>query len=150
MDASVRINRLAAAGLWPAVLSSACYARAARNEDLTPLMVLPQERSTPVEAGRVRGEELRLAGVVSLRDALNQVRPEFLRGNVIPGTHGDLAPPSIYMNGRYAGTLDALQLVQVVEVSEVRYFRPTTARTMYGAGCACGGGIIDVTTRRAP
>ena len=149
MDIPVQINRLVAVALWSIALNSACYSRGLQTEDVTPVM-MTQERATPLEAGRVRAQELGLAGVVSLQDALNRVRPEFLRRNVIPGTHGDLAPPSIYMNGRYVGALDVLDLVQVIEVAEVRYVRPTTALVVYGAACACSGGVIDVTTRRLP
>jgi len=145
----VRINRLVAVALWSTTLNSACYARRVQTEDNAPLIVT-EARATPLEAGRVRAEELRVAGVVSLQDALNKVRPQFLRRNVVPGTHGDLALPSIYMNGRYAGALDVLDLVQVIEVAEVRFVRPATARMVYGAACTCNGGVIDVTTHRLP
>jgi len=149
MDTSLGINRLIAVALWSTALNSACYARRVQTEDIAPLIVA-EARATPFEAGRVRAEELGAAGVVSLQTALNRVRPEFLRRNVIPGTQGDLALPSIYMNGRYVGALDVLDLVQVIEVAEVRYFRPATAQMIYGAACACNGGVIDVTTRRLP
>ena len=149
MDTFLGINRLIAVALWSTALNSACYARRVQTEDIAPLIVA-EARATPFEAGRVRAEELGAAGVVSLQTALNRVRPEFLRRNVIPGTQGDLALPSIYMNGRYVGPLDVLDLVQVIEVAEVRYFRPATAQMIYGAACACNGGVIDVTTRRLP
>ena len=149
MGTSLGINRLIAVALWSTALNSACYARRVQTEDIAPLIVA-EARATPFEAGRVRADEMGAAGVVSLQTALNRVRPEFLRRNVIPGTQGDLALPSIYMNGRYAGALDVLDLVQVIEVAEVRYFRPATAQMIYGAACACNGGVIDVTTRRLP
>src|SRR4029078_13124548 len=100
MGTSLGINRLIAVALWSPALTSACYARRVQTEDIAPLIVA-EARATPFEAGRVRAEELGAAGVVSLQTALNRVRPEFLRRNVIPGTQGDLALPSIYMNGRY-------------------------------------------------
>jgi hypothetical protein len=117
------------------------------RQDLIPLT---STRAPSAEPGRVRADELRSTGVFSLRDALTRVRPQFLRANIVPGTPNVMATPSIYVNGRYTGALDVLQLVQVAEVSEVRYLRPTIARLTYGAGCACGGGVIDVTTHSAP
>jgi hypothetical protein len=130
--------------------SGACSTTAAYTAGSTDLIPLTSTRAPSAEPGRVRADELRSTGVISLRDALTRVRPEFLRGNVVPGTPGAMASPSIYVNGRYIGALDVLQLVQVAEVSEVHYFRPTIARLTYGAGCACGGGVIDVTTHSAP
>ena len=107
-------------------------------------------RSSAVDAGRVRGEELGRAGVPSLYEALERLRPEFLRGPGAPNAHGEMSLPSVRLNGVRAGAPDVLKLVQVGEVLDVRYRRPATALTMYGATCDCVGGVIEVTTRRAP
>lgn len=107
-------------------------------------------RSSLIEAGRVRADELGRVGVTSLYEALERVRPEFLRGPGIPNPRGEIAGPSVRLNGNRVGAPDILKLVQVAEVMDVRYRRPATALTMYGSTCDCIGGVIEVTTRRAP
>jgi len=106
------------------------------------------ERVASREPGRVSAEELNATGGTNLRDALRRARPEYLRET--PVSNGDVAPPAVYIDGRHAGEPSLLQVVQVAEIAEVRFLRPTAARGLYGWGCPCAGGVIAVTTRRAP
>ena len=107
-------------------------------------------RSSFFDAGRIRGDELNRAGVISLYEALERVRPDILRGPGSPNAHGEMSRPSVRLNGVRAGAPDVLKLVQVAEVMDVRYRRPAAALTMYGSTCDCVGGVIEVTTRRSP
>jgi hypothetical protein len=95
-------------------------------------------------------DELARTGVTTLYDALQRVRPDFLRGSGLTNARGETSLPSVRLNGVRAGALDILKLIQVAEVVDVRYRRPVTALTMYGSTCDCIGGVIEVTTRRAP
>ena len=104
--------------------------------------------SVAPEAGRVRAEELIRTGGTTLYEALVRARPDYLRGAVRPNVRGETGSPSVRLNGMRVGTPDVLRLVQVAEVIDVRYWRPVTALTMYGATCDCLGGVIEVTTRR--
>jgi len=145
-----RIPRLA---LSLAILAATACASSNLHEGRSSLPVraiADSSRSSFVDAGRVRGDELNRAGVISLYEALERVRPEMLRGPGSPNAHGEMSRPSVRLNGVRAGAPDVLKLVQVAEVMDVRYRRPATALTMYGSTCDCVGGIIEVTTRRAP
>ena len=112
--------------------------------------VSDSSHSSIVDAGRVRGDELARAGAVSVYEALERVRPDFLRGPGSPNAHGEVSLPSVRLNGVRVGAPDVLRLVQTAEVLDVRYRRPATALTMFGATCDCVGGVIEVTTRRLP
>ena len=145
-----RIPRLA---LSLAILAATACASSNLHEGRSSLPVraiADSSRSSFVDAGRVRGDELNRAGVISLYEALERVRPEMLRGPGSRNAHGEMSRPSVRLNGVRAGAPDVLKLVQVAEVMDVRYRRPATALTMYGSTCDCVGGIIEVTTRRAP
>ena len=95
-------------------------------------------------------DELTRTGVTTLYEALERVRPDFLRGSGPTSARGETSLPSVRLNGVRAGATDILKLIQVAEVVDVRYRRPVTALTMYGSTCDCTGGVIEVTTRRAP
>jgi len=107
---------------------------------------------TPVRrspsASSIDGGELTATEATSLRDALMRTRPEFLRTSpTVGGSGAETAAPSVYIDGRYAGAPDALTLVSVSQVQEVRFFRPASARLTFGSFCPCAGGVIAVTTR---
>lgn len=109
--------------------------------------------SANVHQGRVPppvGEELNRTAARTLYEALERVRPDFLRGAGPTNARGEISLPSVRLNGVSVGAPDILKLIQVAEVVDVRYRRPVTALTLYGATCDCIGGVIEVTTRRAP
>jgi hypothetical protein len=109
--------------------------------------------SANLQQGRVAppvGEELQRTGATSLYDALQRVRPDFLRGSGPTSARGEISLPSVRLNGVRVGAPDVLRLILVAEVVDVRYRRPVTALTMYGSTCDCIGGVIEVTTRRVP
>jgi hypothetical protein len=104
-------------------------------------------RREPLEQRRVRHEELAATDALTLRDALNRTRPEFLRPTSAFVRDGETATPVVYVDGRKAGAPDILLLIQVAEVAEVRLLRPAVAQMLYGSGCNCAGGVIAVFRR---
>jgi hypothetical protein len=141
--------RLIVASFATLTATACASARLKEGRVSSPIRALGDSSMSPVvDAGRVRGDELGRAGVISLYEALQRVRPEFLRGPGSPNARGEVSLPSVRLNGLRIGGPDVLKLVQVDEVLDVRYRRPATALTMYGATCDCVGGVIEVTTRR--
>jgi hypothetical protein len=83
----------------------------------------------------------------SLEDALTQVRPEWLRVNSSARQVAEPARASVYVDNLYVGELDALRLIPVSAVIDLRFLAPSAARDRFGSGCRCAGGVILVLTR---
>jgi hypothetical protein len=99
----------------------------------------------------IGGQELRATGVASTSDALHRLRPEFLRTTrVITGVPDadPMTAPSVYVNGKYAGELNALELIPLAVIEEIRFLRPSQAKDSWGAYCRCGGGVIHIRTKQ--
>ena len=56
------------------------------------------------------------------------------------------ASASVYANDSYVGGLEALRLIPVGAVEDMRYLTPSAARSWFGMFCPCAGGVILVTT----
>lgn len=91
-------------------------------------------------------EEIATINVATAYDAVQQLRPEYLR------TRGTISVQSpnpeyavVYINGVRAGGLDALQRIRASDVQDMRYLSASEATTRYGTGHA--GGVIEVRTR---
>ncbi len=91
--------------------------------------------------------DLRSVGAPNTAEAVRRLRPSFVRPSPVPGSlDGVLATPSVYVDGSYLGGLDALELVQIDEVSEIRFIRANPARNWWGGSCPCSVGVIHVRT----
>ena len=86
-------------------------------------------------------ELARLDAGLSLMDALQRVRPEFLR------PHGSV--PTVSIDGSSATDLSALQTIRIVDVREVRLLRGGHA-TIRSDGAVVVGDVLLVVTRRGP
>ncbi|MBW3552427.1 MAG: hypothetical protein KY466_02890 [Gemmatimonadetes bacterium] len=107
----------------------------------------------------ITSEELRaLEGVSSAYDAVQRLRPRFLRGRTGTfGTGGANDPLSrtssaaeqstvvVYLDGVRFGGIDALRRINVDGVREIRFVPGRDATTKYGTNH--GGGVIEVSTR---
>ncbi len=94
--------------------------------------------------------DLRSVGAANTAEAVRRLRPSFVRPSLVPGSlDGVLATPSVYVDGNYLGGLDALELVQIDEVSEIRFIRANPARNWWGGSCPCSVGVIHVRTTHA-
>ena len=83
---------------------------------------------------------------MSLDDAVRRLRPEWLRVSPTDRQQAERGVASVYANGSYVGGLEALRLIPVRAVEEMRYLMPTAARSWFGMLCPCTGGVIVVTT----
>jgi len=74
----------------------------------------------------------------SLYDAVLDARPDVVRYRN--------TSPTVYLDGRLLGGIDALQRVPLASVQEVRLLSHTEATFRYGRSHT--GSVLDVTTRR--
>lgn len=104
-------------------------------------------------------EELEdLQGVSTAYDAVQRLRPRFLRGRAGSlGTRGASDPMSrtssaddgsavlVYLDGARLGGTEELRRIPVESVREIRYLAGRDATTKYGTGH--GAGVIEVDSR---
>jgi outer membrane cobalamin receptor len=91
-------------------------------------------------------EEIESASVSTAYEAVQRLRPSFLRGrgqSSIQNPGGDL--PVVYVNGLRTGGIDQLHNIPAQDVREIRFISASDATTRYGTGHT--GGIIEITTR---
>ena len=88
-------------------------------------------------------ELARLDAGLSLMDALQRVRPEFLR------PHGSV--PTVLIDGSSATDLSALRTIRIVDVREVRLLRGAVSggrATIRSDGAVVVGDVLVVVTRK--
>ena len=129
---------------------SACSAAMARRGDPSSsgaMMVVParEESSTT----RVAHAELIPLEETSVDAALRRLRPEWLRVNPSARQVEGQATASVFVDDVYTGGLEALSLIPVAAVVDLRYLSPSMASDRFGTGCRCGAGVILVTTRNS-
>jgi hypothetical protein len=91
-------------------------------------------------------EELARSNAVNLFEAVQSLRPEWLRtrGLMTPNNPNP-EPAMVYVNGVRSGTIDALRGLRLHDAVELRFLSPSDATTRYGTGHT--GGAIEVRTR---
>ncbi|HSQ30846.1 MAG TPA: hypothetical protein VLN49_13400 [Gemmatimonadaceae bacterium] len=124
-------------GCAPAVVSSS--GASFEQRQLTPV-----GRQSPSD--RLARQDLASMTEMSLDDAVRRLRPEWLRVSPTDRQQAERGVASVYANGSYVGGLEALRLIPVRAVEEMRYLMPTAARSWFGMLCPCTGGVIVVTT----
>jgi hypothetical protein len=97
----------------------------------------PNDRIALADLAKVTG---RSAG-----DAVRQLRPEFLRARGRPSQTP--SPPSVYVDGRYAGQTEVLELIPLQSVRAIQWVRAEAAKSMLGSYCSCDSGVILLRTR---
>ncbi len=101
---------------------------------------------TSADRNRLSGEELAATNSQMVYEALELVRPEWLRGRgPVSLTDASEARPNVYMNGTRMGDLDHLREVYVTEVAELRYWPPGEAGARFGMGNPRG--VIEIIRR---
>lgn len=93
----------------------------------------------------VRGDELTQTAASNAYEALNIVRPFFLRTRgktsiLLPNAFG----PAVYVNGTLLGGVEILKTMLPAEVVAVRKVESWDAETKYGPGYP--DGVLEVTT----
>ncbi|MGH7636336.1 MAG: hypothetical protein ACREOK_01690 [Gemmatimonadaceae bacterium] len=58
------------------------------------------------------------------------------------------AAPAVYVNGQHVGGVDALEIIAIGMVIEVRHLDAIAAKSMFGSYCPCERGVILVQMRR--
>ena len=84
-------------------------------------------------------EELEAVESFSAYDAINRLRPQWLRSRV-PGQD-----PVVFIDGSRLGGPEVLRSIRVSTLSEIRYRNGRDATTRYGTGF--GGGSIEMRSR---
>lgn len=106
----------------------------------------PQGRPTR-DRNVLTAAELQGVPVETVYDAIQRLRPEFLRSRGQVSLENPSASlPVVYLDDIRLGGPDALRTIRVSDVHEIRYLSASDATTRYGTGHA--GGVIAVTTRR--
>lgn len=94
----------------------------------------------------VTEEELASVGDHSAYEALQQLRPTFLRSRDIQTSSNPTPKPvDVYVDGGRADGLDALKRIRAATVKEMRFYEPQEANTKFGTGH--NGGLIAVTLK---
>ena len=84
--------------------------------------------------------------ILTAMDAVQQLRPHFLRERTNPTVGGGAAqsdPVVVYVNGIRRGGIRELTGIRANQVESIRYIRPTDAQTRFGNNH--GSGALDVT-----
>jgi type IV pilus biogenesis protein CpaD/CtpE len=101
----------------------------------------PRQRRDPNVITEV---ELAARSTLTARQAIEQLRPQFLRvrGTTTLGNAqtGDVI--WVYVDGTRMGTVDVLNGIGVHEVREIRYLSPSEATNRYGTGHVQGAILV--------
>lgn len=112
-------------------------------------------RSEGALTSKVGGARLTSAQLASTNawwtaDAVNRLRPDFLRGTARSPRLSGRTEIALYLNGTRAGDASMLNTIPLREVREIVFLRPMEARIQLGSSCPCADGAILVTTRATP
>ncbi len=93
------------------------------------------------------GDEVREASAENLYEAIQELRPRWLRPRPRTSiTFERASDPIVYLYGVRHGSINTLYQMHVNQVVQVEYINPLDATTRYGAGH--GGGVILVDLAR--
>jgi hypothetical protein len=94
----------------------------------------------------VTADELAPMRTLTVYDALQRIRPTFLRSRAVATETTPNPPlPTVFIDGVRTEGLDALRQVHADEVRVIRFYEPQDANTRFGTGN--DGGAIEVTLR---
>lgn len=126
-------------------LSSACGPITTRQPSgriASPLLAMtPPERESDI----ISSVDIASVGAGNAYEALARLRPELVRGT--PAVYGS-APrlPVLYVDGTREGQIDLLASIRAELIRDMRYYRPSEARTRFAV--FDGVGVLVVRTRR--
>lgn len=143
-----KVTRTQAVAFSALLLSIGCAGQ--RVNDLPLREPVPSRLLAPADyagSDRLLAAELQTAHGVSAADAIRQFRPHFLHAGPRNG-NAVAAAPEVYVNGQHVGGVDALEIIAIRMVIEVRHLDAIAAKSMFGSYCPCERGIILVQMRR--
>jgi hypothetical protein len=143
---ATRTTLLAAIPAW--LVAAAACAPAVRNRAESAPASLEVEPPRGGKGGQITPSDLAKVRGTTAADAVRQLRPEFLRvGGRRMTPSSSPGGPSVYVNGRHAGGTDALDLIPLGVLVEIRYLDAVAAKSLFGSFCPCDAGVILVRTR---
>jgi hypothetical protein len=125
--------------------SAACASSGTAGQDGEPQTTTV---SAPVRPRRdpnvITGEELASRSTLTARQAIEQLRPQFLRvrGTTTLGNASSADVIWVYFDGTRMGTVEVLNNIGVHEISEIRYLNPSEATNRYGTGHVQGAILV--------
>jgi hypothetical protein len=92
----------------------------------------------------ITGDELAARSTLTARQAIEQLRPQFLRtrGTTTLGNAQTKDEIWVYVDGTKMGDLHVLNNIGVHEIREIRYLNPSEATNRYGTGHVQGAIVI--------
>ena len=141
---STRANIMVALATIALVGATACGPAARSAANARPIIDAGESSGKEGTTDRIAAGDLGTVQGHTAADAVRQLRPEFLRAGGRPTSP---VTASVYVDDRYAGGLEALELIPLRVVTEIRYVGAVAAKSMFGSYCRCNGGIIQVRIR---
>ena len=123
----------------------ACASSGAATQAGDPQTTAVSSPSRPrKDANVITAEELAARPTLTARQAIEQLRPQFLRVRGVT-TLGNAATQDViwvYVDGTRMGTIDVLNNIGVHEVREIRYLNPSEATNRWGTGHVQGAIVV--------
>ena len=96
----------------------------------------------------ITGEELAGLPPLSVHQAVERLRPNWLRGRVttVRGVAGQSYFPRVFIDGIPSGEIQRLHELNSRDVREIRFLSASDATTRFGTGYP--GGVIEVLMKR--
>jgi hypothetical protein len=91
-------------------------------------------------------QQLEALETMSAYDAIQRLRPTWLRSRGPTSLGGGPTLPRLHINTSRSSGLEELRTIPIHEVETMEYIGPGDATTLYGTGYP--GGVIEVRTRR--
>jgi hypothetical protein len=134
-----------ASWIWSLALVAGCVSAPGGPPSLLATAQL-ESAQTSSRPNYITGAELQSVTAVSTLDAVQKLRPEFLRSSARTATPGEPPRPSLYVNWTYYGDVALLSAIPIAEVRNIAFLHPSEARLRFGAACACASGVLVVKT----
>ncbi len=101
----------------------------------------PRQRKDP---NVITEAELASRSTLTARQAIEQLRPQFLRvrGTTTLGNAQTADVIWVYFDGTRMGTVEVLNNIGVHEIREIRYLNPSEATNRYGTGHVQGAILV--------
>jgi hypothetical protein len=114
------------------------------GEPQTTVVSSPMPRTQRKDPNVITEAELASRSTLTARQAIEQLRPQFLRirGTTTLGNAQTSDVIWVYVDGTRMGTLEVLNNIGVHEIREIRYLNPSEATNRYGTGHVQGAILI--------
>jgi hypothetical protein len=119
------------------VLATGCASSGSLGEDHVDTMSRPSRAGLNSRGGPLFQWEIRAAYASSAYDAVRKLRPLFFASRSM-GMGQARVNPSVVIDGGIPEPLDALRMLQVDGVTEIRFLEPFEAAMQYGSAFTAG------------